>query len=272
MGEKPTKKEILAAVKKSGYLMEQEVATIFELLDFYVQTNRAYEDFEERKSREIDVSARRAIGSGHEAERKVWIEFICECKNNTNPFVFIRRSKSLLDKYYEPMEYLFPKKHYRHEVKPGTHQYVPAFHHLELGEHHYYFKQTEKAVQFCKIVGHPNKWEAQHNGIYDAIFYPLVKALWALRQERGSLQSSYAFLFFPVVVLNGPMYYIDSMAKELEVVKTTHVTFVRELKFKSVKGRFMVDFVAKNALQTFIKSDVIPFAERVSKLLETGQA
>jgi len=55
MEKNPTNKEILAAVKESGYLVEQRVATIFESLDFYVQTNRAYEDFEESERREIDV-------------------------------------------------------------------------------------------------------------------------------------------------------------------------------------------------------------------------
>ena len=36
MTEKLTKKDILHAVEKSGYLMEQEVATLLESLGFYV--------------------------------------------------------------------------------------------------------------------------------------------------------------------------------------------------------------------------------------------
>ncbi|HZQ90365.1 MAG TPA: hypothetical protein VFA60_01075 [Terriglobales bacterium] len=56
----PTAEDIVAAIKASGYLIEQEVATILEKLGFHVQTNRAYQDVEESKSREIDVWA---IGS-----------------------------------------------------------------------------------------------------------------------------------------------------------------------------------------------------------------
>ena len=48
--------------------MEQEVATQLEALDFDVQTNLAFEDIEEGKSREIDVSAIKEVA--HNEEKK----------------------------------------------------------------------------------------------------------------------------------------------------------------------------------------------------------
>lgn len=57
MSAHPSHDEILAALKKSGYLMEQEVATQLETLGFHVNTNWAFEDNDEKKSREIDVRA-----------------------------------------------------------------------------------------------------------------------------------------------------------------------------------------------------------------------
>jgi hypothetical protein len=40
----PSESEILAAVKKSGYFMDQEVASILELLDYSIRTSWPYED------------------------------------------------------------------------------------------------------------------------------------------------------------------------------------------------------------------------------------
>ena len=47
MRASPDVKEIVDALKKSGYLMEQEVATQLEALNFHVSTNLAFKDIEE---------------------------------------------------------------------------------------------------------------------------------------------------------------------------------------------------------------------------------
>ena len=68
MNASPSYTEIVDALKQSGYLMEQEVATQLEALDFHVSTNMAFEDIEEGKSREIDVSAIKRVA--HNEEKK----------------------------------------------------------------------------------------------------------------------------------------------------------------------------------------------------------
>ena len=45
----PTEEQIIAALEKSGYLFEQDVATILENLEFHVETNYAYTDLDEDK-------------------------------------------------------------------------------------------------------------------------------------------------------------------------------------------------------------------------------
>ena len=57
MNDCPRSNDIIDALKQSGYLMEQEVATQLETLSFHVWTNWAFEDSDEGKSREIDVRA-----------------------------------------------------------------------------------------------------------------------------------------------------------------------------------------------------------------------
>lgn len=107
MGQAPTVEEIISALKESGYLMEQEVASQLEALGFQVYTNTAYQDPEEGKSREIDVRAVKRIAYNEEKKIVVFAEMIVECKNNSNPFIFIERTKNSADQRKHPQEFLF---------------------------------------------------------------------------------------------------------------------------------------------------------------------
>ena len=89
MNASPESEDIVRALGNSGYLMEQEVATQLEARDFHVFTNQAYEDIEEGKSREIDVVARKRVAHSEKSKLSAWVEIVVECKNSTNPFVFI---------------------------------------------------------------------------------------------------------------------------------------------------------------------------------------
>jgi hypothetical protein len=267
--------DIMTAIRASGYLMEQEVATTLETLGFHVMTNRAFEDPDEGKSREMDVWALRRSANDDALNLHVAVELICECKNNTNPFIFIGRRKGELDKHDVPEEYLFPVQQYSKIVRqePKSIQPTPAWAYLELAAHHYYYARDTKAVQFFKMVMDRGKWHARHEGIYDAIFYPLAKALRARQREVSFLwgknaSGKHAWLFFPVVVLNSDIYYIDSGASSPEPAKVDHVTFRRELKSKSVKGTFAVDFVTQEGLPKFINESVNPFAEHVCRAFQ----
>jgi len=272
MTEKLTKKDILHAVEKSGYLMEQEIATLLESLGFYVQTNWPFKDVEEGKSREIDIHAFKRV-AGSTGSLTIDAVLLCECKNNTNPFVFISRKKSAVDRAYAPMEYCFPRLAYNQKFeKDGTTYYreIPAFRYLGLDKGHYYFQQPEKAVQFCKIVRHGSYWVAQHGGLYDSVFYPLAKAVQALREYHRQYTTSIS-LFFPMVVLNGEMYLIDSTTASPALTESSHVTFVRELQSEKVEGHFMIEFVRKSAIKDFLQLKVTPFLEQVARVVEDNR-
>ena len=280
---KPTNEEIVEAIQASGYLMEQEVATVLESIGFHVETNRAFEDVEESKSREIDVWAFRNDYRNEETKFRLDIELICECKNNANPFVFITRPKNERDKtQFAPREYLFPVQTFEKtlEVSPDgkrrSYTMIPAFQYLGLAEHHHYYKQDSKAVQFCKIVRSGKSWEANHGGIYDSIFYPLIKAfvsreqlLKSLRKKEPTLDTwKHITLFFPIIVLYGDMYSVDSLSDNPEPVSISNIAFTRELKSKVVEGKFVVDFVRMDSLKLFIETQIAPFVRHIIEKLE----
>ena len=92
--DSPNESEIVSALQASGYLVEQEVAAVFESLGFSVRTSSAYEDQESGQSvsREIDVLATNEQCCWNEQDAlQVMAEFICECKNNRDPLVFLVR-------------------------------------------------------------------------------------------------------------------------------------------------------------------------------------
>ena len=161
----PCTERIIQALKKSGYLMEQEVATQLENLGMHVETNWAFKDPDERKSREVDVRAIRRVAHNEEKRLSAFIEILVECKNSTSPFVFITREKNQLDKMRAPEELVFPNA-----------SYDDPFFRLGFDQIHYDFVRPWKAVQFCRIDKSTKNWSANHGGIYDSIFYPMAKS------------------------------------------------------------------------------------------------
>src|SRR3974390_2459582 len=83
----PTLDDILIAIKATGFLMEQRVASFVESLGFHTWTGYPFADPEESKSREIDVRGYRQIRN-EDTKLVVELELLCECKSNDNPFVF----------------------------------------------------------------------------------------------------------------------------------------------------------------------------------------
>ena len=112
MNASPSPEDIIDALRKSGYLMEQEVATQLEALNFHVWTNWAFQDIDEGKSREIDVRAIRQVAHNEEKKLSAFVEIIAECKNSTNPFIFIGRPKNQTDNQHPPQELVFPIVNY----------------------------------------------------------------------------------------------------------------------------------------------------------------
>ncbi|WOH62883.1 hypothetical protein [Bradyrhizobium sp. BWA-3-5] len=91
----PSPENIMEALNESGYLMEQKVATVLERLGYHVQTNFPFEDVDEGKSREMDARTIKTIARNDEHKLSCVFEIIVECKNTSNPFVFVGRPKTV---------------------------------------------------------------------------------------------------------------------------------------------------------------------------------
>lgn len=178
----------MEAIDATGFLMEQRIATQLESFGFHVWTGYPFEDPEEAKSRELDVRAYFQARRDEEKKINISVEVLCECKNNENPFVFVRRRKGAYEnEHFNPKQYLLPFDEY--EVRSGNLiRVLPAFRRFEFHKSHYFCRDEFKAVQFCKIVRKGKGWEANQGGIYDAMFYPLAKAVVATRKSDERLR------------------------------------------------------------------------------------
>lgn len=278
MSAGPSEDEIMDAINASGYLMEQEVATQLEHRGFHVRTNVAFEDLEEQKSREIDVTAIQRVVVDEDAKLAAYVELLVECKNSSNPFVFIARPKNEMDKHRRPEEFLFPFQ-YRMKKDLGggrsTIQELAAFNHLGFDKIFNAQIRPWKAVQFCRIDRNGKNWHANHGGLYDAMFYPMAKALDARRKEvpKGTQPGDwrYIWLFFPIIVTSGDLFIVDSSAHTPRPESVDYVSFQRELKSGKLAGTFMVTFVRQKALEEFLASVVDPLAELSANLIGAQQ-
>ena len=271
MNSSPSNEQIMDAIKRSGYLMEQEVATQLEALGFHVWTNWAFEDVDEGKSREIDVRAIKRVAHNEETGISAFIEIIVECKNYENPLVFLGRRKNDTDSITAPRELTFPVTHYEAVRANGegrrTTTRKAAFHHLGFDKVHYAFTSDTKAVQFCQISRRNKGWEAKHGGLYDAIFYPMAKALtFRQREISNSFGPGYFWAFIPMVVTSGEVLYVDSTKSEPIPERRDYVNFSREIQSEKIKGTFAIDFVRQDSIEQFIARCLQPLGSKMADL------
>ena len=170
MSEHPTKEQIIDAIEASGYLMEQRVGTRLESLGFHVSTNVAFEDPDEGKSRELNIRAIKRVAKNDDKKLAVIVELLVECKNSSNPFVFVTRAKNASDAHRSPRHFRFPRRYEsRKQIGGGKSLYrsPDPFFHLGFDKVHYEHRLQSKAVQFCRIDRKGKEWTANHGGLYN---------------------------------------------------------------------------------------------------------
>lgn len=92
--DKLSQKDLLEAIKRSGYLFESEISNMLAKVGFFIESNQVIEDPITKKSREIDLIAEYYSELDKEiAEYKVSskIKFVFEIKNNIYPLVLMTR-------------------------------------------------------------------------------------------------------------------------------------------------------------------------------------
>jgi hypothetical protein len=119
-----------------------------------------------------------------------------------------------------------------------------------------------------------SKWVADNADIYRGTFLPVVKQM--LYRRNGNARwiragwPNYVYLFFPVIVVNDPMYAVNPLADPLTIQPITHIHYRRELESAATSGVFGVDFVTRSHVRDFVTNTVQPFIDQVCDLAMTS--
>lgn len=252
----PTEEQIRKAIGDSGFLLEHQVASVFESHGFHVETAWPFEDPESKKSREIDVRAIRALHDGQESDIQVFVEFLVECKASRSPFVFLERVKNKREQGSLCFEqYMFNKKRYEKSVGPNRVAMLWPSEFFGLKDH-YYLAEDRKANHFTKIVRKGSDWLANHDGIYDSLILPIAKATaHRIKDHRKVIQNfkkPVAFLAFPCVVVDRSLLAIDTSDSNA-MTERERVSFVRNFDSETFQGELLLDFVSAGSLHSYIE-------------------
>ncbi|OYU55699.1 MAG: hypothetical protein CFE25_00125 [Chitinophagaceae bacterium BSSC1] len=263
-----TPEEIKEILNQSGYLFEQQVASIIEGLGFHVTTNKAYLDEEEDKSREIDVYGYKVFFEIPGDVSSIGIVYInCECKKSSTPYVFINRKKGIQDQHYVPDGINLIYNKYYKRIGDNSLTEIEAFTYLNLQQKHFYTREPYKAVQICKIIQNGKKIEAQHSGVIEGFIYPLTKSMkvWKNQAHSNNTKQRFCKLFLNIAVVDSQLYTINVDDENPMPIESNYVPFIRGIQSKNIKGTYLFTFVKFDYLKNFIKNEIEGFCSEVSQ-------
>jgi len=241
-----------------------------------VWTNHPYIDQDEGKEREVDVIALKQLPVHIEnSTSKVSIHLVCSCKNNSYPLVLLSRNKNEADKNRTPEEYFFPIS-VREKGREGV---APTFFRESLDKTHFYHRKQNnlKSVLVCGVSRDGDKWKVRN--LVNELVLPVIKAYLAEREayslDRKRLldmniaefmthpERENIWLFFPMIVVSGPLYNLDTSSSISRLTKISHGTITRTLKTKYYEGTFLIEVVQKTGLQNFLDGKIETFVKQV---------
>lgn len=257
---KISKKEISEAIKTSGYLLEQRVEPVLTGEGFFVQMNVAYADPETGKSRELDISAIKAISVYR--EEFIFPMLLCECENNSQPVVFFTKESPISFLHYEEVKASgIPIKFWDASVKG----YIGFSDFTKMEDYHHYCK-GEVATQYCSFQLKKDKssWMALHVEEQHGTLNSLIKALeYEIDHHfrnftlppKGEEEGVNIQIYYPLLILQGDLYSAQLSNNRLVLKKSNHIQFRKELflPMKNEVETYQIDVITEKYLKDYLK-------------------
>ncbi|MFC8431604.1 hypothetical protein [Streptomyces sp. NPDC057253] len=272
----PSSDQVIKALERTGFLLEQRVAKKISEANFYVYTGRAYKDPEEGKSREIDVYAFREFYANKERDITVGVKLLVECKNSSGPYVVLGRKPSENERTMQPHAHTLPVESVKYETTGGDGRvrFMRKSTWSWLGLHdlpHGPGRDGRKGMQLVRMHMKSGEWNADNASIFDSLTLPLVKAVEAFRPIRDLSNSVPSFahmhLCFPIVVTSGELFYVDAHADDPSAESVEWVSIERDIDMVGVTGKFSMDVVSYSSFSSYLNDRVVKFAEEVAAVV-----
>jgi len=261
-----TKQGMKRSILKSGYLLEQRVEAVLNEADYYVETNAAYPDPVTGRSREVDVVA---IGVVRVYAEPAFIfpTLICECENNAQPAVFFARESPISFLYHLevrmagiPVRILDER---RPTDVPGEEEYVSLSELLRFADHHHYCRGPV-ATQYCTFArkNQNTPWVALHSDEQHDSLTTLINAVEFKIDEHyhawsppavGDSESLNVEFYYPVLVLQGPLYTARLERGRLTLERSNHVQYRKEVVCPQGTASYQIDVVREPYLTRYLE-------------------
>ena len=282
-------KEMKEAIGRSGYLLEQETATILKKKGFYVVPNYAFRDIETDTSKEIDVWGMMAkLLDNREGFEGIFPVLLIEVKNI---FPLVCFTQDEVTARYTMGDFQFSGLPKYVWVKSTEGEELLDF--LKIEKFHHYYKTSRIASQFCVISenkrrrGNPNEppFVASHRlsedrNLYEEIALPLIKGImaekekhekeWEFDHKREPINLQF---YYPIAVVNG--LFECYVGRKTPVYKKVHqINFIRRYESKQISGEFRIDICDRlgfEQLVNVINTEVEKIAKKIrnhKKLLQ----
>jgi len=137
---------------------------------------------------------------------------------------------------------------------------------LRFGRLGHYSETKEKATQFCKIYWKGKNLKADHGEVYQSLVVPLIKAVAyqkMLRYPKPTWVYFDIFLQYPIVVVKGDIFKVDSECESIKEVN--HVELVRNYYSDKIGGTYHIDLVSDNYFPKFVHDVLTPSIMKIEK-------
>jgi hypothetical protein len=205
--QSPNTDEMIAAIRRSGYLIESQISEMLSSRGFFVEANQVIKDPLTGKGREIDVLAEHYSPRNDRPNLVARIKFAFEAKNNPFPLVLLTR--------FEPTPNLMIYESLREAITlAGT-----ATFELEDGFYGQLMLDKEEGIfsQYCTFKRKKDAKDSELMAFHpDELHDSLVKVV-QYCDEQYAMWEAYKpdhyfrdFLYLPVVVLGGTLFELAS--------------------------------------------------------------
>lgn len=279
----PTEDQVLAAVRATGFLLEQEVAQVLVSDGFTATVSRAFQDPDEGKSREVDVYGYKEVFRDDEVRTSFGVEIIAECKNSTNPFIVIGRGSTAPSKRAErrwrvPEAAFWAGENMGYPVpdRPGSNYKGSPWRWLGLGDLPGALDSSDfVGSQLLRMQRVNGGWKADNNQIFDSVVLPMSKAMQAFQKPRRNSsgrafdQHSWAsgVVTFPLLVTPASIFRVDADEDPVRAEQVPWVSVGRDLQTKDFNGLFTMTVVNQGHLSDYINRQVLAFARGSAEIL-----
>lgn len=268
--DKINKEQIINALKRSGYLLENRILDVLSKENFANFPNLTYPDSQTRKSREIDIFSNSKrftenIDLNYHLHFELSAKLIIESSNNPQPIAFFKRPD-------DTKETIFGKFIYTKTETPIIGNIGKsldfAFNEFTVDSDKFHYNNIKANTQYCSFSpkkANSGEWLASHpDGLHDTFNKLLDCTLHVKKNQENWLKGSpyrnqvYAIIYYPIIVVEGELIEVFEDGDDIKYEPKEHVLF--EYNRNDEKSHtILIDVISESFLTNLIaliKNDI----------------